>query len=166
MRIEVEKDKDGMGVSFSPSSYRQNGFIRLISFGNRPTRWILSLFLCLLLVPSSLAFGGDLAETLLAIEAKGAGWVGGETSISLLDFEERQKRLGLKLPFFPEEQELLPLSSSSAETLPSALDWRNHGGNFVTPVRNQGSCGSCWAFATAAALESAILIFPTPRVSI
>ena len=40
---------------------------------------------------------------------------------------------------------------------PPSLDWRNNGGNFVTPVRNQGGCGSCWAFATTAALESSVL---------
>ena len=40
---------------------------------------------------------------------------------------------------------------------PPSLDWRNNSGNFVTPVRNQGGCGSCWAFATTAALESSVL---------
>jgi hypothetical protein len=40
---------------------------------------------------------------------------------------------------------------------PASLDWRSNGGDFVTPVRNQGGCGSCWAFAATAALESSVL---------
>jgi C1A family cysteine protease len=41
-------------------------------------------------------------------------------------------------------------------TLPSHFDWREAGG--VTPVKNQGTCGSCYAFAAIAAMESRVLI--------
>ena len=49
------------------------------------------------------------------------------------------------------------LSEELAETnsLPSGWDWRDrHGENWVTPIRNQGSCGSCWAFSVVGATET------------
>ena len=41
-------------------------------------------------------------------------------------------------------------------TLPSSWNWCDQGG--CTPIKNQGSCGSCWAFGTVGPLESNILI--------
>jgi C1A family cysteine protease len=96
----------------------------------------------------------ELADLRQQIEANGWGWEAGPTGVSSLPPSERQKMLGL-LPgpadFEPRPGESV-LQPLPARDLPVAWDWRTMGG--TTPTKNQGNCGSCWAFAAVGALES------------
>ena len=88
------------------------------------------------------------------IELEGWSFSVGETSASKRSMYEL---CGLEEPdewwinadFTP----ILPL-----ETLPSEFDWREEVAGGLPPIRDQGACGSCWAFATVGALECNIKI--------
>lgn len=49
----------------------------------------------------------------------------------------------------------LKSSSETPKDLPTSFDWRNHNGyDWITPVKNQGGCGSCWSFGTVGITEA------------
>ncbi|MFL5809861.1 MAG: C1 family peptidase [Flavisolibacter sp.] len=107
-----------------------------------------------------------------AIANEGHGWHAAPSFLANLPEEESIKFLGYvpggDEPPLEKREEISKahyaafLSSSpisrEAVSIPAALDWRNNNGNFVTPVKNQGGCGSCVAFGAVASVESKIKI--------
>jgi hypothetical protein len=116
----------------------------------------------LILLSAGFSSSADIAEINRVIQAKGLNWVAGDTPLSRLTFEEMTRMTGALEE--PDNGMAADPSFYMAAPLTASLDWTNNGGNYVTGVRTQGSCGSCWAFATTAALESkALITFNTPN---
>ena len=102
----------------------------------------------------ALADGPSVDEINRAIKQQGLQWTAREY--------DRTFATGVLFELEPEPPKE-PTISPRPAYLPSSLDWRNNGGNFVSPVKSQGGCGSCWAFAGTGALEALRAVtFDTP----
>ncbi len=111
------------------------------------------------------------------IQEKQQRWRAGITGISHLSPAEFEQMLGghvpadlatdfeLSYPGYTSETGLqITQGTVSAIDLPAKWDWRLQGK--VSTAKHQGSCGSCWAFAAAGALESVLMIYDDRDINI
>ncbi len=103
-----------------------------------------------------------------ALSDANARWQAGPNALTELPSQQRRQYLGftppddLTLQVLEEQAKGVAAGHGAglqAGVYPASFDWRNHSGqNFITPIRDQGACGSCVAFGTTAAVEGTLRV--------
>lgn len=91
------------------------------------------------------------------IEAEGLSWTAGESPVTYMTEEAYQATLGLREDtpgMTTYNRGATDRAMVDAGTYPDSFTWRSNNGDWTTPVRNQGQCGSCWAFSIIGTFES------------
>jgi hypothetical protein len=103
--------------------------------------------------------------------ANGGAWTAGVTKFSDLTPDEFSARYTMKVPRLPvvsgtrsRSRSELVADAALLANLPPTVDWVAKGA--VTPVKDQGQCGSCWVFGAVGSMEGFLQIAkglpPTP----